>query len=163
MNNSKLLLIEGTAGVGKSALTELLFKKYIEEEKRKVRSMLHLDQAYTYHPLHPDLINNPLTKEENLQHLDTIFQMLSWYANYVPEGTPHQFYCIIETLHITQCFRPGVLRLRNVLRFDQQLSGLPRTATVRGRRHRAAAPARATAVGATQHLPAQHVSHYAGS
>jgi thymidylate kinase len=122
MDTSKLLLIEGTAGVGKSALTELLFKKYIEEEKRKVRSMLHLDQAYTYHPLHPDRINNPLTKEENQQHLDTIFQMLSWYAHYVPAGTPHQFYCIIETLHITQCFRPGVLRLKDVLRYDRRLA-----------------------------------------
>ncbi|MFC1727770.1 hypothetical protein ACFL0Y_04570 [Patescibacteria group bacterium] len=123
-SNSRVLLVEGIAGIGKSTLIDLLIRKHISEaEPRKIRSFLHLTQAHTYGPLAPDEDNNSLTKKQNLDHLSKIVDMLQWYVNKLREKDDRvKFSCIVDSLHITHCFRPGILSWGDVVDIDQQLA-----------------------------------------
>src|SRR5215831_1546758 len=52
---SRLLIVEGTSGVGKSTLIDRLIRRYVAEQpERRLRTILHLTQAHTYGPIAPD-------------------------------------------------------------------------------------------------------------
>jgi predicted GTPase len=46
------LLIEGTSGIGKSALIDALIRRHVTTAApRKIRGLVHLAQSHTYGPL----------------------------------------------------------------------------------------------------------------
>jgi thymidylate kinase len=120
---SKLVLVEGVAGIGKSTLIDGLIRKYIDENE-KIRTLLHLTQAHTYGPLAPDEDNKTLSKRQNSEHLEKIYEMLLWHVSCVRKEKIVKFFCIIDTLHITHCFRPGILLWSDVRDFDKKLADL---------------------------------------
>ena len=121
--NARILIIEGTSGIGKSTLIDALVRKYISDNE-KIRSLLHLAQAHTYGPLAIDEDHNTLTKEMNLKHLLNILQLLNWSVLSLDTERKVKFFCIIDTLHLTHCFRPGVLNWEDVVDYDSNLQKL---------------------------------------
>jgi len=122
-NSSRLLLVEGVAGIGKSTLISSLIRKYSEDNPR-IRSLLHLTQAHTYHPLSPDEPDAGPTTEQNLAHLEKILDLIGWMVSTVSEERRKIFFGVIDTLHLTHCFRPGVLCWADVSEFDERLARL---------------------------------------
>lgn len=122
---SRLLLVEGTSGVGKSTLIDQLLRHHVAERPaRKLRSLLHLTQAHTYGPLAPDEDIGSLTREENLKHLDALVSQLEWHVTALAAENRVKFFGIVDTLHLTQCHRPGVLNWEDVRAVDQRLAAL---------------------------------------
>src|SRR5579862_6882132 len=118
--NSRILIIEGTSGVGKSHLADALVRKYIDENK-KIRSLLYLTQAHIYGPLAVDEDKGTLTKEMNTKHLDRIQAALEWLASSLGSEHNVEFYCLADTLHITQCVRPGIIEWKDIAPYDTKL------------------------------------------
>ena len=116
-----MLLVEGVAGAGKSTLTHALVNRYATEI-RPLRSLLHLSQAHTYGPLAVDEDRCTLTCEQNVAHLKKIRNLLEHLSSPVMEEPHAKFYGIIDSLHFTQCVRPGVLLPENALEFDKLLA-----------------------------------------
>ena len=118
--NSKILIIEGTSGVGKSYLADALLRRYFSENK-KIRSLLHLTQAHTYGPLaiHED---KGLTKEMNKWHLERIYIGLQWFSSSIANEHKAKFFGLIDTLHLTHCVRPGIINWDDVSAFDIRLN-----------------------------------------
>ncbi len=115
--NARMLLVEGTSGVGKSTLIKHLLRKHLLEEDRP-RTLLHLSQAYTYFPL----VNERLGKKEHRAHLRKILSMLTWENE---EWTPRKwftFFALLDTLHLTQVFRPGTLTWSEMGYVDRRLA-----------------------------------------
>ena len=51
---SRVLLVEGTSGVGKSTLIDRLLRRFVAlQPPRRLRTLLHLTQAHTYGPRAP--------------------------------------------------------------------------------------------------------------
>lgn len=122
---SRLLLVEGTSGVGKSTLIDQLLRRLVAERPpRKLRSLLHLTQAHTYGPLAPGEDTGELTSHENLAHLGTIADLLCWQVGALTAETRVKFFGIVDTFHLTQCHRPGVLEWADVRGVDQRLADL---------------------------------------
>ena len=121
--STRLLLVEGVPGIGKSTLINSLIRKYVGDAQR-IRSLLHLTQAHTYHPLSPDEPASRQKPEQNLAHLEQILGLLDWMAASVARERRKMFFCVIDTLHITHCFRPGVIGWDDVSTFDRRLSQL---------------------------------------
>ena len=120
---SKVVLVEGVSGIGKSTLIATLLRQYIRQNKA-LRTLLHLTQAHTYGPLAPDEDDISLTVEQNISHLQSICSMLSWCIQSLRDEKKPKFYCIIDTLHITHCFRPGRVSWSDVMGIDQELASL---------------------------------------
>lgn len=120
---SKVILVEGVSGIGKSTLIDTLLQTYIQEH-RSIRTLLHLTQAHTYGPLAPYEDLETLTVDKNLSHLRSITSFLSWYMRSLLCETTPKFYGLIDTLHITHCFRPGIVTWEDVKEIDQQLADL---------------------------------------
>jgi hypothetical protein len=119
---SRVLLVEGTSGVGKSTLIDRLLRRYVAERPaRKLRTLLHLTQAHTYGPLAPGEDSGTLTVEQNLRHLDGVVSLLEWHVGALAAETKVKFLAIVDTLHLTQCHRPGVLTWDQVRTFDERL------------------------------------------
>ena len=121
--NAKVLIVEGPSGVGKSTLIDAVLRKYVSENK-KIRSLLHLTQAHTYGPLATHEDTNTLTKEMNQSHLWQIQKILKWSVASIEEEHKATFFCIIDTLHITHCVRPGVITWADVEDYDFRLKQL---------------------------------------
>jgi Cdc6-like AAA superfamily ATPase len=120
----KALLVEGTSGVGKSTLIDALIRRHVSTAKpRKIRSLIHLAQSHTYGPL-AVLEDKTLTVHENARHLDGIVKYLEWLHASVQEHDKPWCFVVIDTLHITQCVRPGVVGWADVASFDQRLAAL---------------------------------------
>lgn len=117
--------MEGTSGIGKSTLIDQLVRRLVAEQPpRKLRSLLHLTQAHTYGPLAPGEDAGSLTRDENLAHLDTIVYLLSWQVRALAAETKVKFFGIVDTLHLTQCHRPGLLEWADVSALDHRLADL---------------------------------------
>jgi len=121
--NARIVIVEGTSGVGKSTLIDAVLRKYVFEHK-KIRSLMHLTQAHTYGPLAAAEDNLTLTKEMNQSHLLQIQKMLKWSVEAVEEEHKPKFFCMIDTLHITHCVRPGVIKWADVEACDFELHRL---------------------------------------
>src|SRR6185295_15174059 len=79
---SRVLIVEGTSGVGKSTLIDQLIRRYVAgQPARKLRTILHLTQAHTYGPLAPAEDLGALTAEQNLEHLDDVVSMIEWHVS----------------------------------------------------------------------------------
>jgi len=118
-----MLLVEGVAGIGKTTLINSLIRQYVKSNKR-IRSLLHLTQAHTYHPLAPEGIDRELLPEQNIAHLEQILDLLNWMVSSVSDEQRKMFFCTMDTLHITHCFRPGILNWSEVTTFDRRLHEL---------------------------------------
>lgn len=121
----KALLVEGTSGVGKSTLIDALIRRHVDAAApRKVRTLFHLAQSHTYGPLATPEDLGTLTPAENLRHLDRILSMLEWLHASVQEHTRPWCFVIVDTLHLTHCVRPGVVKWGDVEPFDRRLAAL---------------------------------------
>lgn len=121
----KALLIEGTSGVGKSTLIDALLRRHVANSgPRKLRSVIHLAQSHTYGPLATPEDRGTLTVAENLKHLGRILSLMEWLAIPVQEHTKPWCFVIIDTLHLTQCVRPGAVGWGDVASIDDRLAAL---------------------------------------
>jgi hypothetical protein len=122
---SRVLVVEGTSGVGKSTLIDRLIRRYVAEQPaRRLRTFLHLTQAHSYGPLAPDEDRGTLTAEQNLTHLDRIVSLLEWQVSALMAETKVKFFAVVDTLHLTHCHRPGVLTWAQLSGLDQRLARL---------------------------------------
>jgi len=121
--NTQILIVEGTSGVGKSTLIDALIRKYVSGNK-KIRSLLHLTQAHTYGPLAEDEDRHSLTKEKNLVHLDSIYNLLNWSTISIKTEHKVKFFALLDTLHLTHCVRPGVLHWDDIKEYDAKLKSI---------------------------------------
>jgi thymidylate kinase len=125
MDPCKALLVEGTSGVGKSTLIDALIRRHVKSAApRKIRSLIHLAQSHTYGPLAVPEDRGTLTAEANVQHLQAIMRMLQWLHAAVQEHTKPWCFIILDTLHLTHCVRPGVVRWSDVEPVDRALAAL---------------------------------------
>lgn len=121
----KALLIEGTSGVGKSTLIDALLRRHVATSApRKLRSVIHLAQSHTYGPLAIPEDRGTLTVAENLQHLDRIVSLMEWLSVSVQEHKQPWCFVIADTLHLTQCVRPGIVQWTDVAPIDHRLAAL---------------------------------------
>jgi hypothetical protein len=121
----KILLVEGTSGVGKSALIDALVRRHIATSgPRKIRSLIHLAQSHTYGPLARAEDNGTLTVAENLAHLDRIVSNLEWFHASVAEHDRLWASVVLDTLHLTHCVRPGTVAWADVASVDSRLAVL---------------------------------------
>jgi|HubBroStandDraft_4_1064222.scaffolds.fasta_scaffold249077_2 hypothetical protein len=121
----KGLLVEGTSGGGKSTLIDALIRRHIgRATPRKIRSLIHLAQSHTYGPLAIPEDRGTLTVAENLQHLDRIVSVIEWFHASVQEHSRPWCFVIVDTLHLTHCVRPGIVRWADVSPIDRRLAAL---------------------------------------
>jgi hypothetical protein len=119
------LLVEGTSGVGKSTLIDALIRCHVESAKpRKIRTLVHLAQSHTYGPLARPEDDGTLTVEANLRHLERVVGMIEWLHASVQEHTRPWCFVLVDTLHLTHCVRPGVVKWNDVEAFDRRLAGV---------------------------------------
>jgi len=122
---SRVLIVEGTSGVGKSTLIDQLVRRYIADRPaRKLRTLLHLTQAHTYGPVAVDEDRKTLTAQQNLRHLDNVVSVLEWHVLSLTAETKIKFLAVVDTLHFTHCHRPGVLNWERVSGLDHRLARL---------------------------------------
>ncbi len=122
---SRVLVVEGIAGIGKSTLIDALIRRYVAEQpERKLRTLLHLTQAHTYGPLAVDEDRGTLTVEENVAHLEAVVSMLEWHVRALTAERVPKLFAIVDTLHLTHCHRPGVVAWDDVAAIDRRLASL---------------------------------------
>jgi predicted AAA+ superfamily ATPase len=73
--NSRIILIEGIPGTGKTTLINLLIKRYVTENE-KIKTLFHLSQLHTYRPIVSDEDNFYASKTETLNHLKKNYNCL---------------------------------------------------------------------------------------
>jgi len=119
----KALLVEGTSGVGKSTLIDALIRRHVGASlPRKIRTLVHLAQSHTYGPLAESEDDGTLTVEANRRHLERIVGTIEWLHASVQEHTRPWCFVLIDTLHLTHCVRPGVVKWSDVQPFDRRLA-----------------------------------------
>jgi hypothetical protein len=122
---SRVLLVEGVPGVGKSTLLDALLRRHVDgRPPRQVRTLLHLTQAHTYGPLAPDEDRGTLTAASALAHLERVVGMLEWHVRALTAEQTPKLFALVDTLHLTQCRRPGVLGWADVGPLDARLAVL---------------------------------------
>jgi hypothetical protein len=122
MSQVHALLVEGVPGIGKSTLIDGMIRRHVgSADERKIRTLLHLSQTWTYGPLAPAEDAGTLTEEENRRLLDRVVQTLEWLREDVSRSAPPCF-ALIDTLHLTHCVRPGVLPWSDAVTFDRRLA-----------------------------------------
>jgi hypothetical protein len=148
MTPFQALLVEGTSGVGKSTLVDALIRRHVaSSEPRKIRTLVHLAQSYTSGPLALPEDDGTLTVDANLRLLERIVGTLEWLHAGVQEHERPWCFVLVDTLHLTHCVRPGVVKWNDVAPFDRRLAvlgckllfleGTPATIWERGIRPRA--------------------------
>ena len=121
----KALLVEGTSGAGKSTVIDALLRRHAATSgPRKIRTLVHLAQSHTYGPLAVPEDKGTLTAEDNRRHLDRIVGIVEWLHACVQKHDRSWCFVVIDTLYLTHCVRPGVVRWRDVEEFDGRLAAL---------------------------------------
>ena len=124
-NQTRLLLVEGVPGIGKSTILDRMLRIYVEgEAEGKLRTVTSLAQTRTYGPLALGEDLGTLTKEENLNHLDHIVNWLEWIAKNSRDQHRPKSFLLIDTLHLTHCLRPGVVKWGDVISMDHRLTAI---------------------------------------
>jgi hypothetical protein len=119
------LLVEGIPGIGKSTLIDALIRRHVNSaEVRQIRSLVHLCQAHTFGPLASPEDAGTLTVKDNLDHLEHIVSHVEWLQRSVRDHKRQSCFALVDTLHLTHCLRPGVLRWEDVATFDHRLARL---------------------------------------
>jgi thymidylate kinase len=122
-HRSRLLLVEGVPGLGKSTVLDHLARRHVAEaEPRRVRTLLHLTQAHTYGPLARREDAGTLTRGECLAHLERIVAGLEWLAASVRGESTTKCFVLVDCLHLTACLRPGVVRWPDVVSLDRRMA-----------------------------------------
>jgi hypothetical protein len=125
MTPFQALLVEGTSGVGKSTLVDALIRRHVaSSEPRKIRTLVHLAQSHTYRPLALPEDDGTLTVDANLRHLERIVGTVEWLHAGVQEHERPWCFLLVDTLHLTHCVRPGVVKWSDVAPFDRRLAAL---------------------------------------
>jgi hypothetical protein len=121
----RILVVEGTSGVGKSTLLDALVRRHVAESPpRRLRTLVHLTQAHTYGPLAPAEDARTLTIADNLRHLDAVVRQLEWLAGALAAERKPKLFALVDTLHLTQCERPGIVGWDEVAAIDRRLTAL---------------------------------------
>jgi hypothetical protein len=124
-SRSRLLLIEGVPGIGKSTTLDQLLRRYVAgEEEGKLRTVMNLAQTHTYGPLAAGEDSGELTGRECLDHIAGIVRWLEWLARGTRRESRTKTFILVDTLHLTHCLRPGVVEWEEVATFDQRLAGI---------------------------------------
>jgi molybdopterin-guanine dinucleotide biosynthesis protein len=119
------LIVEGTSGVGKSTLIDALLRRHAATaELQRIRTLVHLAQSHTYGPLALGENARTLTVKNNREHLERTVGMMEWLDRSVQEHTRAWCFAILDTLHLTHCVRPGVVKWHDVKDFDHRLAAL---------------------------------------
>ena len=122
---SRLLLIEGAPGLGKSTILDHLVRRHVAEaEERRIRTLLHLTQAHTYGPLAVGEDHGTLTRGDGIGHLERVVGLLEWLVASLWSEERTKCFALVDTLHLTHCLRPGVVRWSDVIPFDRRLAAL---------------------------------------
>lgn len=120
---ARTLLVEGVPGVGKSTVLDCLVRRHVAASpERKLRTLVHLTQAHTYGPVAEREDAGTLTPREDLEHLQRIVSGLEWLVDSVRTERRTKCFALIDTLHLTHCLRPGVLRWTDVAALDERLA-----------------------------------------
>jgi len=85
---------------------------------------VHLAQSNTYGPLAQAEDHGTLTVDANRCHLERIVGTIEWLHASVQEHTRPWCFVIVDTLHLTHCFRPGVVQWSDVEPYDERLAAL---------------------------------------
>jgi len=118
----KALLVEGVPGIGKSTLIDALIRRYVgSAAPRRIRTFVHLSQAYTYGPLAPAEDAGTLTVADNVRFLEHIVGLLEWLHAELGYSDKQSF-VLIDGLHLTHCLRPGVLSWDDAAFLDRRLA-----------------------------------------
>ncbi len=118
---SKIILVEGIPGSGKTTLINALLKEHIQQ-KNKIGTLINLSQLHTYKPVVFDEDNFYADKTDNLNHLSKILNLLIWCVSTANKSS--KLLITIDTLHVTHCFRPGNISWTDVDLLDRQLAEL---------------------------------------
>src|SRR4051812_24901711 len=122
---SRLLIVEGVPGLGKSTLLDRLARRHVDDaEPGRLRTLVHLTQAHTYGPLAPDEDAGTLTRDACLRHLGTVVETLEWLATSLRAETTPKCFALVDCLHLTACLRPGVVAWSDVLALDRWLAAI---------------------------------------
>lgn len=121
----KAILVEGTSGAGKSTFIDGAIRQHVTASApRKIRTLVHLAQSHTYGPVAVPEDRGTLTVEENLRHLEDILKNIEWLHAGAREHTSPWCFLIVDTLHLTHCVRPRVVRWSDVAALDGRLAAL---------------------------------------
>jgi hypothetical protein len=120
---TRLLLIEGVPGIGKSTLVDRLLRHYVANEASgRLRTLVSLAQTHTYGPLVQREDAGTLTARENLAHLESIAATVEWLERTGRDQPRPKTFVTVDTLHLTHCLRPGVLQWSDVADIDRRLA-----------------------------------------
>ena len=132
--NTHILLVEGTRVTGKSTLINALLRKYVQEQDVP-GTLLNLSQTHT----HPPILSGPspeggssggtgamppIGKREHRELLRKILRMLDWTGYGATPQKQLPLTGLVDTLHITHCFRPGILSWAEMSYVDRSLAAL---------------------------------------
>ena len=111
-----VLLVEGTCGAGKSTLIDA-----VADHARRNRYRVSIfTQRRTYAPIAPSEDAGTLTDAENLRELRAVVDEIDALA----EDATTEHLILVDTLHVTQHVRPGILSARAFQRIDAALRQL---------------------------------------
>ncbi len=109
---AQLLLLEGVCGSGKSTLCAFMHDTQPDE-------VVIIDQKFTYAPIAPAEDVGLLDDELNAHVLS---KQVGKLATLIEDSSARVV--VIDTLHITQMIRPGVLSISNFQAVDRSLASL---------------------------------------
>jgi len=125
MGRFHALIVEGVPGAGKSSLIDALIRRHVAAApERKLRTLVHLAQTHTYGPLAAGEDAGTLSVRDNLDHLGRITAHLEWLHDGVQHARHPSCFVLVDTLHLTHCLRPGVVRWPDVAPADERLAAL---------------------------------------
>ncbi len=99
MRGCHLLIVEGSAAVGKTTLCSELVR--LVTSQKRVPSFFNFRQNFTYHPLNPDHPDCPVSDEDIKHHLTKFLEQIRSLSR--PPS-----YLLMESLHWTLTLRPGL-------------------------------------------------------